>query len=275
VRLPPPEDDEGTYSVEELQLLIGQSHQAGVLEDLERQLMQRSVHFADLRVTDVMIPRLDMVALDLTLPEDTVLDRAAQTIHARLPAYEARLDHIVGILHLHDLFAYVRQAPGRQTLRQLLRPALFVPEAMPLDELLRTFQQRQTQLALVVNEHGGVEGLVTLEDLVEELVGEVHDALEAVQPTIQAMPDGRVLVRGEVRLREVHERLGWALVEDDVDTIARYVMKCLGRTAHVGDVVDTAAGTIRVENMARVRITQVALTPTPPPTPEAPTDAAA
>jgi CBS domain containing-hemolysin-like protein len=268
LHLPPPEDGQGVYSVEELQLLIVQSHQAGILEDVERQLMQRSVQFADLRVSQVMIPRVDIVALDLSLPEEDVLNRAATTIHTRLPVYEETLDNIVGILHLPDLFKYVRQQQGGRALRALIRPALLVPEPMPLNDLLRTFQRQQTQIALVVDEHGSLEGLVTLEDIVEELVGEVHDALEAAQPSMQHLPDGRVLVRGEVRLRELNEYLGWDVQDDEVDTIAGYIMKQLGRTAHVGDVVETPYGTLRVENMARVRITQVAILPTSATTPE-------
>jgi putative hemolysin len=268
LHLPPPEEGQGVYSVEELHLLIVQSHQAGILEDIERRLMQRGVQFSDLRVADVMIPRVDIVALDLTLPEDEVLDRAAQTLHTRLPAYEGTLEQVRGILHLQDVFKYVRRAKQAQSLRQLVRPALFVPEAMPLDELLRTFQQQQTQLALVINEYGSLEGLVTLEDVVEELVGEVHDALEAAQPSIQPLPDGRVLVRGEVRLRELNDQLGWDVQDEEVDTIAGYIMKTLGRTARVGDGIDTPYGRIQVENMAQVRITQVAILPTPTPVPE-------
>jgi CBS domain containing-hemolysin-like protein len=268
LHLPPPDDGQGVYSVEELRLLIVQSHQAGVLEDIERQLMQRSVQFADLRVSQVMIPRVDIVALDLSLPEEDVLNRAATTIHTRLPVYEETLDNIVGILHLQDLFKYVRQQQGGRSLRALIRPALFVPEVMALDELLRTFQQHQAQLALVINEFGSVEGLVTLEDVVEELVGEVHDALEAAQPSIQHLPDGRVLVRGEVRLRELNDQLGWDIQDEDVDTIAGYIMKRLGRTARVGDVIDTPYGRIQVENMAQVRIKQVAILPTPAPASE-------
>jgi CBS domain containing-hemolysin-like protein len=268
LHLPPPEEGQGVYSVEELHLLIVQSHQAGILEDIERRLMQRGVQFSDLRVADVMIPRVDIVALDLTLPEDEVLDRAAQTLHTRLPAYEGTLEQVRGILHLQDVFKYVRRAKQAQSLRQLVRPALFVPEAMPLDELLRTFQHQQTQLALVINEYGSLEGLVTLEDVVEELVGEVHDALEAAQPSIQPLPDGRVLVRGEVRLRELNDQLGWDVQDEEVDTIAGYIMKTLGRTARVGDGIDTPYGRIQVENMAQVRITQVAILPTPTPVPE-------
>jgi CBS domain containing-hemolysin-like protein len=271
LRLPSPDEGQGAYSVEELHLLIVQSHKAGILEEVERQLMQRSVQFADLRVTDVMIPRVDIVALDIALPEDILLDRMAQTIHTRLPVYERTLDNIIGILHLQDVFKHVRQPKAGGSLRQLVRPALFIPEVMPLDDLLRTFQQQHAQLALVVNEHGSLEGLVTLEDVVEELVGEIHDALEAAQPSIQHTPDGRVLVRGEVRLRELNERFGWNVQDEEVDTIAGYIMKRLERVARVGDMLDTPYGTIRVENMAQVRITQVAISPTST-TPEARAD---
>ena len=138
-----------------------------------------------------------------------------------------------------------------------------------MDELLRTFQQRQTQIALVIDEHGSMEGLVTLEDVVEESFGELHDTLEAAQPSIQQTPDGRVLVRGEVRLRELNEWFGRNVQDEDVDTIAGYIMKHLNRTARVGETLETPYGTMRVENMARVRITQVAVTPAPTTAPEA------
>ena len=140
---------------------------------------------------------------------------------------------------------------------------------MPLEELLHTFQQRHTQIALVIDEHGGIEGLVTLEDVVEEVFGELHDTLEAAQPSIQQTPDGRVLVRGEVRLRELNDWFGRNVQDEDVDTIAGYIMKHLNRTARVGDTLDTPYGTLRVENMAQVRITQVAILP---PQPTAPMD---
>jgi CBS domain containing-hemolysin-like protein len=264
LRLPPPEAGQGEYTVEELQLLIVQSHKAGILEDIERQVMQRGARFADLRVSDVMIPRVDIVALDLAWPADALLDRAAGTIHTRLPAYEGNLDRIVGILHLQHLFKHVRQPHADHDLQSLVRPALFVSASMPLDDLLHTFQQQHTQIALVIDEHGSVEGLVTLEDVVEEVFGELHDTLEAEQPSIQQTPEGRVLLRGEVRLRELHEHFGWDLQDEDVETIAGYIMKRLGRTARVGDSIDTPYGTMRVENMARVRITQVAIVPIPP-----------
>lgn len=160
-------------------------------------------------------------------------------------------------------FKYAQQSPPTQDLRSLVRAALFIPEVMSLDELIRTFQQHHTQMALVVDEHGFLQGLVTLEDVVEEVFGELHDTLEAGQPRMQQTPDGRVLLRGEVRLRELNEWLGWHLPDEDVETIAGYIMKHLRRTARVGDRLDTPHGTLRVENMARLRITQVAILPAP------------
>jgi CBS domain containing-hemolysin-like protein len=184
-----------------------------------------------------------------------------------LPAYEGNIDYVVGILHLQDLFKYARQSPPMEDLRALVREALFVPEIMSLEVLIRAFQQRHTQMALVIDEHGVLQGLVTLEDVVEEVFGEVHDALEAEQPRMQQTPDGRVRLRGEVRLRELNEWLGWDLQDEDVETIAGYSMKYLRRTARVGDRLETPHGTLRVENMARTRITQVAVLPAPSTTP--------
>lgn len=251
----------GVHSVEELQLLVGQSHEAGVLDDLERQMLQRTFRFSELVVSDVMIPRHDIVAFDVTTPTEELLDKVARSIHTRLPVYEDTIEHIIGFLHVHDLFKHTRQSLSTLDLRKLVRPSLFVPETIHLDALLEQFRQRHTQIAIVVDEHGGTAGLITLEDVIEEVFGELQDTLEAEQPNIQTMPDGRVLVRGDVHLHELNGRLGWNLPEDEADTIAGYVMACLGRTARVGDVVETPHGMIRVENMARLRITQVAFMP--------------
>jgi CBS domain containing-hemolysin-like protein len=129
-----------------------------------------------------------------------------------------------------------------------------------MEELLEQLRRHHTQIAVVVDEHGGTAGLVTLEDIVEEVFGELQDALEAEQPDVATAPDGRVLIRGDVRLARLRDELGWRFEDADAETIAGYVMERLGRVARVGDVVETPpSGEIRVENMARLRITQVSL----------------
>jgi CBS domain containing-hemolysin-like protein len=263
LRLPPAAEGSEAPSVEELKLLIVQSHKAGVLEDIERRLTQRAFQLADLRVGDVMIPRPDIIAFDVATPIDEVATRVARTIHTRFPVYEGTLDQVVGILHLQDLFKRLRLGDGTSDVRSLLRPALVVPESLRMEGLLEQFRRHHTQIAIAVDEHGATAGLVTLEDVVEEVFGEFQDALEAEQPDIQPMPDGRILVRGEVRVDRVQEELGWALGDTEAETVAGYVMERLARVARVGDVVETPGGTIRVENMARHRITQVAFVPRP------------
>jgi putative hemolysin len=261
LRVPRAAESTEALSVEELKLLIVQSHKAGILEDIERRLTQGAFQLADLRAADVMIPRPDIVAFDVAMPIDGLATLVARTIHTRFPIYEGTTDHIVGILHLQDLFRHIQRGDTSTDIRPLLRTPLIVPDTLPMEGLLEQFRRHHTQIAIVVDEHGGTAGLVTLEDVVEEVFGELQDALEAEQPEIQPMPDGRILVRGEVRLDHVREPLGWVLEEDEAETIGGYVMERLGRVARVGDVVETPTGTIRVENMARLRITQVALSP--------------
>lgn len=259
----PAGEHHGVHSVDELEILVRQSHAAGVLDDLERQMLHRAFRFSELSASDIMIPRLDIVALDATKPIEQILDKVAQSIHSRLPLYDGTIDQLLGIVYLPDLFKALRSAPTKPLppLRELARPAMIVPEAMHLDALLEQFRQRRTQIAIVVDEYGTTAGLLTVEDIVEEVFGELQDALEAEQPKIQRLPDGRILVRGEVRLDELNELLGWELIDEDADTIAGYVMNRLGRVARLHDVVETAYGRIRVANMARMRITQVAVLP--------------
>lgn len=250
----------GVHSVEELQILVRQSHDAGVLDDMEQQMLQRTFRFGELTSGEVMVPRLDMVAFDVKTPPEELLDKVAKHVHTRIPIYEGSIDNVIGILQLRDVFRYLRQPSEPLNVRKLLRPPLVVPRGIRLDALMEKFRQHHTQIAIVVDEQGGTEGMVTLKDVVEEIVGEVKESTESDRPAIYKLPDGRILVRGDVRLHRLQENTGWVLPDDRADTIGGYVMASLGRTAVVGDTVKTRYGTIRVESMTRMRITQVSLT---------------
>jgi len=251
----------GVHSADELQILVRQSRQAGVIDELESRLVERAFRVPDLTARDVMVPRTDLLALDGRLPAEELLDRAARSGHQRLPVYDRTLDNIVGILHVQDVFRHLRQTKDPLDIRKLVRVPLFVPETVRLDDLLRNFQQHHSQIAVVTDEHGGVAGMVTLDDVVEEVFGEMQEAADTRQPGIQEMPDGRLLVRGDVRLRELNDRFGWDLEDEQADTIAGYVMNRLGRLARPGDSVETPQGTITVEKMTRLRILLVAILP--------------
>jgi len=262
--LEPDSEFHGVHSVDELQILVRQSRKAGVIDELESRLVERAFRVPDLMARDVMVPRTDLLALDGRLPAEKLLDRAARSGHQRLPVYDRTLDNIVGILHVQDVFRHLRQSKDPLDIRKLVRAPLFVPETVRLDDLLRSFQQQHSQIAVVTDEHGGVAGMATLDDVVAEVFGEVLETADTKQPDIQEMPDGRLLVRGDVRLRELNDRFGWSLEDEQADTIAGYVMNRLGRLAHPGDTIETPQGIITVEKMARLRILLVAILPKKP-----------
>jgi CBS domain containing-hemolysin-like protein len=249
------------HSVEELEILVRQSQQAGVLDELERHMLTRAFRFSERTAREVMVSRLDMVAVDIAWSPEEICDRVAASTHTRIPVYEGSVDHIIGILLLQDLFRELRARPENLEVRRLLREPLVVPASIHLDALLDLFRQHHTQIAILLDEYGGTAGLATLEDVVEEIFGEMQDELEAEQPAIQRGGDGRVLVRGDVRLDELNEALGWRLEDQHSDTLAGYVMDRLGRPATVGDTVETPWGTLRVEDTARLRVTRVAVLP--------------
>jgi len=253
----------GVHSVDELEMLVGQSHKAGVLDDLERRILQRTFRFSELTAGQVMVPRADMKALDLAKPLEAVLDDAANAAHTRLPVCEGSLDNILGIVYIHEVFKLVRdrEPTSVMDLRKICRPAFVVPEGVHLDALLDLLREQRTQIAIVVDEYGSTAGLITFENIIEEVTGEVQDSLERTEPPYQLQPDGSLLVRGNLRLDELNEVLDWDLEDDSVDTVAGLVMNRLGRIALVGDVVDLDQGRFQVTKVDRARIMSVTVTP--------------
>jgi CBS domain containing-hemolysin-like protein len=251
------------HSADELRILVRQSRKAGVLDELGSKLAERAFRFPDLTARDVMVPRPDMIALNAALPAEALLDIVTRSDRSRLPVYDGRLDNIIGTLHQKDVLRHLRQSQEPFDVRKLVRPPVFVPEMIRLEDLFRNLQRSRSEIAIVTDEHGGVAGLATLRDVVKEVFGDMTATQERSLPAILSQPDGRVFVRGDVRLRELNERLGWNLEDEQADTIAGYVLKHLGRVAQVGDTIETSYGIIRVEKVSRLRIVQVAITPKP------------
>jgi CBS domain containing-hemolysin-like protein len=250
------------HSARELELLVRQSHAAGEIDDLERRMIQKTFHFSETAVGNLMVPRSEVTGLDLDQTPDEIIATAVAANHTRLPAYRGSLDHVEGVVYINDLFRLVRESRGEAVdVRKILRTALFVPETLHLDEVLDRFRRNHTQMAIVVDEYGGTAGVVTLEDVVESVFGEIQDQNEDAKPPIVRGKDGVLTVRGDTRLMELTELLGDVFKGADADTIAGYVMYRLNRIAKVGDVVDNSAFSIRVSGMDRQRIVEVVITP--------------
>lgn len=252
------------YSVQELKLLVEASEQSGLLEDTERDMLHAVFDFGDLTARELMVPRTEMLAIDADAPLQDLIQLAVTHPRSKFPVYEGDLDHIIGVAHVKDLVRVQHDERRTATIRGLMREALFVPDTIRLDNLLKQFRATKQHLAIVLDEYGGTAGLVTLDDLIEQLIGEVQDPFDKSAPEIQRLPDGSALLDGLTLIETVNETLGLNLKDEYYDTIAGFVLGRLGRMAKVGDVVETDGLRLRVEALDGLRIARLSLSPAKP-----------
>ncbi len=234
--------------------LLEEGEAEGILEAEDRELIRNVVTFGDTVVREVMTPRTRIAALPLEASLQDAWRAFTETRHSRLPVYEGGIDHVRGVLLLKDLMQLPDQAQA--PLAGLLKPPLFVPESKPVMDLLREMQRARTQLAVVVDEFGGVSGLVTVEDLLEEVFGEIQDEHEAAADLVEQAP-GTFLVSGQAHVEDVAQRLGLAWERDGFDTLAGLVMARLGRVPQPKDAVMVEGARLTVLRMEGTRIAQV------------------
>jgi CBS domain containing-hemolysin-like protein len=262
LRIRPQSEHEAAVTSDELELLVQTSHRAGVLEDTERDLLSNVFDFADLAVHQVMIPRPDIAGVPTDVSLDELLELGERSPHSRFPVYEGSLDNIMGIVHVKDLLHAAHHRADQFELRRVLRPPLFVPETMPAGRLLAEFRRAHTTLAVVIDEYGGTAGLVTIDDLIEEIVGDVPDEFHAETPSVEAQPDGTTLVSPRLRLDEFDELFHLRLDEaQEAETVGGLVVERLGRLAEVGDVIDLGGHQLLVEEVDGVKITRLRMIP--------------
>jgi len=249
------------HSEEELKMLVTASREKGVLEAEEQEMLHKVFEFADKDAADVMVPRPDVVAVSAELPVAEVLRVVLDHPYTRYPVFEEDLDDIVGILHVRDLFSALHdRGMDRVDLRSILRPAIVVPETKHLDELLTEYQTTSNHMAIVVDEYGSVEGLVTLEDLLEEIVGEIGDEFDRPEVGILRIGRGRLRIGGSFPIDEFNDRFGTNLPGDDYHTVGGFVFGELGRAPKVGDSVGFDGARFEVSSTDGPRIIEVDVT---------------
>jgi CBS domain containing-hemolysin-like protein len=243
--------------------MLGESSREGSLEDDAREMIEGVIQLGDAEVAQVMTPRTYMLSMRVSLSLDEVVKFVITSGHTRIPVYDKNRDDIIGILHMKDLLPELMKAPAERTpnVSSLLRPALFVPETKRLDELLQEFQQNRNHMAVVLDEFGGVSGLVTIEDVLEEIVGEIVDEYdEDLVEGIKSIDDNTAEVQARVRIDEVNERLGTHLPEDgDFDTIGGFVFSHLGHIPTVNESMTVDDVRLTVIDVTRRRIERVRL----------------
>jgi magnesium and cobalt exporter, CNNM family len=236
--LQPPGGEMEVYSEAELRMLLARSTEEGELERQEQEMLYKVFDFADKEVSAVMVPRPEVVALSVDLPPEEALAAVIESPYTRYPVYRGSLDEVVGVLHVRDLFsALVDRGIAGVRLEQLLRPAHIVPETKDLAALLTEFRRTNQHLAVVVDEYGELEGIVTLEDLLEEIVGEIEDEFDLPDESIERLEDGRMRIDGTFPVDDFNEQFGQSLPSEDYHTIGGFVFGLLGRAPEVDDQV--------------------------------------
>ncbi len=260
IGLGPTSRHELVHSVEELKMLVTASAEGGVVEDQEEEMVHAVFDFGDMVARQVMVPRTEVIAVPAESDLAALIDTVVRHPFTKLPVYEGDLDHVIGIVHLKDIMQAAHGgAPGQPTARRMMREALFVPEAAPLSSVLNRFRARHQHMAIVFDEYGGTAGVVTMEDLVEEIVGEVSDTLDE-EPKIRPLPDGSALIDGLTLIDELNDHFHLDLHDDNYDTVAGYALGRLGRQPQVGDTVEAGSLRLRVEAVDGLRIDRLSLT---------------
>ena len=222
----------------DIRMMVAAAENTGAIEEQEEEMLYKVFDFADKEVHEVMVPRPEVVALSIELPSHEALAAVIDSPYTRYPVYRGSLDDIVGILHVRDLFrALYAEGIENVDIEALVRPAYMVPETKDLAAMLAEFRRANLHMAIVVDEYGSFEGLVTLEDLLEEIVGEIEDEFDLPDESVERLPDGRVRIHGTFPIDDFNEQFAQELPQDDYHTVAGFVFGALGRAAEEGDEV--------------------------------------
>lgn len=264
VGVKPATGHELVHSVEELKMLVTASAKSGVVEPDEGEMLHAVFDFGDLVVRQVMVPRTEMTAVEADTRLEDVISLATQSTFTKFPVYEESLDQVIGIVHVRDLLLAL-QDPDRKNCvaRSLVREPFYVPETLSVSALLGLFRAKRQHIAIVMDEFGGTSGMVTLQDLLEEIVGEVSDPFDKAPPEFETMPDGSILIDGLTLIETVNDELGLQLQNVHYDTLAGYVLGRMGRIPHKGDITEGDNVRLKVAEMDGLRIARVLLTRLP------------
>ena len=264
-------NQEAAISADELRLIVERGGEQGVLEAEEEQMINAVIELGERRVHEVMVPRVAIASVDADATLEQAIDLIVEVGHSRIPVYHDSIDEIVGILYAKDLLPYLKHDAGeRPALRKLLRPPVLVPESMTVDDLLHEFQRRKVHIAVVLDEYGGTAGLVTIEDLLEEIVGEIQDEYDVEEPMVVRLSEHEARVDGRADVDELLELFDLDLELEDAeeyDTVGGLVYHRIGGVPAPGDSIDVDGLRLTVESTDGRRVGKVLITRQVPKTP--------
>jgi putative hemolysin len=242
---------------EEIKVLVDAGEEEGFIQEEEKEMIYSIFELGDTLVREVMVPRIDVVALEVTTPMLDSLDTIMEAGHSRIPVFSETIDNILGVLYAKDLLPYLREGRTDVPLKSTLREAYFIPETKKASELLPDLQQRRVHMAIVVDEYGGMAGLVTIEDILEEIVGEIQDEYDSEEPFVQFVTEDEYIFDARVDLDDLNRLMDVSLPTEDSDTLGGFIYTALGKVPAMGDLVAYGEMEFLVESVAGRRIKKV------------------
>ena len=249
-------------SEEEIKHVIDAGTESGVLDKTEHELIKSILEFSDITAKEIMVPRPDVIALDINMPRELLMRRVIDEGYSRMPVFDKNIDSIIGVVYTKDLLSLLEHR-DLIILQDILRPPFFVPESKKISQLLREFQQNKVHLAVVIDEHGGTEGIVTMEDIIEEIVGEILDEYDEATKSVVVASDGSSIVDATISISEFNQQFGEEIPEtSDYETLGGFLQKVTGRLPelheeiHHNDLVFTIAGK-RARRIKHVKVVRV------------------
>ncbi len=253
----PPTDSAVAHSEEELRILIGESYKSGQINATEQELLENVFRFEEKVAEEIMVPRPDVVFLDTGLQLESNIEIARKSGHTRFPLIDGNPDQVIGLINVKDLMYLNNKI---ENLSEIKREAVFIPESMPLDKLLAEFKKRREHLVIVIDEYGGTAGIVSLEDVLEELVGDIQDEYDHEEPEYTVAQDGSILASGRMSIDDAVERFKLPLDdEDQYNTLAGYILGKLGKSPQEGDEITEDHINLKIVNMDGMRIDLIRL----------------
>lgn len=256
------EDQEEAVTEEEIKALLKVGNESGTFDDDEREMIDSVFAFDDRTAREVMVPRREVVVMDIGEPFEELIDEVLESRHSRIPVYEENIDNIIGVLHVKDVMIELRRSGlDGINIREMLHEPFFVPETKEADELFRTMQATRHHMAILVDEYGGFSGIVTIEDLVEEIMGDINEEYEEVEPEIEAVSENEYLLDGGILIEDLNEELGLKLETENYDTLSGYLIEQLGHIPgkEDRDVIENGNLVFSVEEVKDNRISKVRL----------------
>ena len=252
-----PTGDTSKVTDSELKAMIEVSHQEGLIPTDERVMIEKVFDFADTTVYEIMVPRVDMLSAPITASLTDLTKMIINSGHSRIPIYKDNPDNIVGILHVKDLIPLITSRKKELTFQQFLREPYYIPEGKHISEVFKDMRGRRIHLAIVVDEYGGVSGLITLEDLLEELVGEIQDEYDTEEDQVKIIDDKTYILAGDMMVEELNELLGTDINSEDFETVAGFMVNQLGHLGKTGEKVEYEGYTFSVDKIRKLRILKV------------------